>query len=67
MEVKQHFKFTYRNCHENPGKLLSNYFWLIRWLKSCHVTKMKSTVNYLSDNNSKLLCQASAPNESIQN
>ena len=67
MEVKQHFTFTYSNCYENPGKLHSKHFWLIRWLQYRHVTKMKSTVNNLSENSSKLSRKTSAPNEAIQN
>lgn len=63
MEVKQPFIFIYSNCIENPCK----YFWLIRWLQYRHVTKMKSTLNNLSENSSKLSRQASAPNEAIEN
>ena len=67
MEVKQPFIFIYSNCIENPGKLHSKHFWLIRWLQYRHVTKMKSTLNNLSENSSKLSRQASAPNEAIEN
>ena len=54
MEVKQYFKLNYSNCHQNPRKFLSKHFWLIRWLQSSQVTKIKTTVNNFSENNSKL-------------
>ena len=67
MEVKQHFTFIpSSNCYENAGKLRSKYFWLIKWLQACRVTKMKSTIDNFPENNLKLPCPAPAPDEAIQ-
>ena len=67
IEVKQQFAFIQsNNCYEKKGKHPSRHFRLIQWLLIYHVTKVKSTINSYSKNNSKLSVPAPSPDKAIQ-